>query len=53
VQVVATKEEVQEGLKRHSPPSLLFVGQLLKCDEILIAAGGRSYSKSVEALPPL
>ena len=40
MQVVATKEEAQEGLKKDSPPSLLIVGQLLKCDEILIAAEG-------------
>ena len=29
-----------EGLKKDSPSSLLIVGQLLKCDEILIAAQG-------------
>lgn len=38
MQVVATKEEVQEGLKKDSPPWLHIVGQLLKCNEILIAA---------------
>jgi len=47
VQVVATKEEVQEGLKRDSPPSLLIVGQLLKCDEVLIAALGQGPIRSL------
>ena len=40
MQVVATKEEAQEGLKKDSPPSLVIVEQPLKCDEMLITAEG-------------
>ena len=40
MQILAAKEEAQGGLKKDSKPLLLFVGELLKCDEILIAAEG-------------